>query len=79
MVPTLKKHVTKKVINGRKYLFAGMFGSYKGAVKFAAMERKVKMKVKIYKLENVTYPYRVYVRLPIMEYDERAGRMVRKY
>jgi len=79
MVPTLKKHVTKKVINGRSYLFAGLFETYKTAVKFASMEREVKMKVKIYKLEGAKYPYRVYVRKPIMEYDKKAGTVIRKF
>jgi hypothetical protein len=79
MVPIIKKHVTRKLINGRKYLFAGMFETYKSAVKFAAMERRLKMRVKIYKLEDAKYPYRVYLRKPIMEYDEIAGRTVRKY
>ena len=79
MVPILKKDVSRKIINGRKYLRAGLFDNYSSALKFAGMERKFKLKVKIYKLEGVKYPYRVYVRLPVMEYDNRAGRVVRKF
>ena len=75
----IKKHTGTKTVNGRKYLFAGMSETLKKAEKMASEDNKVFI-TKIFKLEDgkTNYPYRVYVRIPIKEYDQRSGRVMLK-